>query len=941
VADSPENREREIFNAALELATPVERAAFLDRECGVDAALRVRVEELLKASDAAGGFLGDERDPARRGGAGKISPTGAAVSSHESDADAPIQEGPGARIGRYKLLEKIGEGGFGAVYMAEQEEPVRRRVALKIIKLGMDTRAVVARFEAERQALAMMDHPNIAKVLDGGATASGRPYFVMELVRGVSITAYCDEQRLTMRERIELFMQVCHAVQHAHQKGVIHRDLKPSNILVTMHDDRPVPKVIDFGIAKATEQRLTEKTLFTRFQQFVGTPTYMSPEQTGASGLDVDTRSDIYSLGVLLYELLAGRTPFDQQALLQAGLDEIHRTIREQEPPAPSRRVSSLTREEQTTAAQRRRLDATRLSSELRGDLDRIVMKCLEKNRARRYETANGLAMDLSRHLNNEPVLARPDSAGYRAAKFVRRHRGPVLFGTLLVLALASGLIGTLIQAQRADTAARLASEQRDFALRQLSRAEAINDLNAFLLSDAASSGKPFTAGDLLDRAARIVDRDYAETKENRVEILVSIGQQFMNIGEEDGRARTYLAKAYELSRELEDRPVRAMAAAAFGDALAMGGEFERGRELVREALAEIGDDQRFASTRVFCLLRASHIARESGDVTIALESALEAQRRLQDLGQASALRELSVAMEVAESYRMAGKSREAAAAFEDAFAQLSALGRDDTERAGTLLNNWALAIRQLGRPLEAERLFRRAISISGTDAAGQDVSPMLLNNLAWVLLELRQLDEAAALSERAFERGRSAGDEIVVNQSLILRSHVYREQGNLDRAGAMLDELEPRWRATMPQDYIGFAILASHRSAQALAQGDGAAALSEAEKAIALAGASNDPLARPGLLIQRARVGLFLGNLEQARADVEEVIAARNALIVPETPSAAFARAYILLGQILNKQNKSSESRESYAIALRNLETTMGPDHPLTIEARAGASLP
>lgn len=322
-------------------------------------------------------------------------------------------EHAGDKVGRYKLLQQIGEGGCGIVYMAEQEAPVRRRVALKIIKLGMDTREVVARFEAERQALALMDHPNIARVFDGGATETGRPYFVMELVRGEPITQYCDARRLTTRERLELFIQVCQAVQHAHQKGIIHRDLKPSNVLVTELDGRATPKVIDFGVAKATEQRLTEKTLFTRFGQVVGTPAYMSPEQAGFGGLDIDTRSDVYSLGVLLYELLTGSPPFDAKQLREAGFEAILRTIREVEPPKPSTRLSTLSQESRATVANRRQLEPAKLNGLLRGDLDWIVMKAMEKDRARRYETANGLGKDIERHLRNEPVVAAAPSKLY------------------------------------------------------------------------------------------------------------------------------------------------------------------------------------------------------------------------------------------------------------------------------------------------------------------------------------------------------------------------------------------------------------------------------------------------------------------------------------------------------------------------------------------------
>ena len=423
-----------MFEAARNLASASSRRAFLDEACAGKPELRARIEALLEAVTGAEGFF---KDAARFD---LPAPGDLVEPGDQSRAEFSPNEDLGARISHYKLLQQIGEGGGGVVYMAEQELPVRRRVALKIIKLGMDTKSVIARFEAERQALAMMDHPNIARVYDAGATEKGRPYFVMELVRGVKITEYCDQNNLDTRQRLDLFIQICQAIQHAHQKGIIHRDIKPSNVLVTLHDGVPVPKVIDFGIAKATEFRLTDKTLFTAYEQIIGTPAYMSPEQAEMSGLDVDTRSDIYSLGVLLYELLTSRTPFDPKKLLQHGLDGMRRTLREQEPQRPSTMVTTLQRTELTATAEHRHAEPPKLISLLRGDLDWIVMKALEKDRRRRYETANGLAMDIKRYLNSEPVLARPPTRLYRFQKLVRRNKVVFAAGSAVAAALFIGM---------------------------------------------------------------------------------------------------------------------------------------------------------------------------------------------------------------------------------------------------------------------------------------------------------------------------------------------------------------------------------------------------------------------------------------------------------------------------------------------------------------------
>ena len=455
--ETTKQQARRIFMVLVDLPD-TELASALARACGGNERVRAEVEALLHADRNAAAFLAE--------------PTGAQAPTAPALADPVSTETAGASIGRYKLLEQIGEGGMGTIWMAEQREPVKRRVALKIIKLGMDTKQVIARFEAERQALAMMDHPNIAKVLDAGATDAGRPYFVMEYIKGIPILEYCDHEKVDTKARLELFTSVCHAIQHAHQKGIIHRDIKPDNVLVTLHDGVPVCKVIDFGIAKATNSELTQKTLFTEHRQMIGTPAYMSPEQAEMSGLDIDTRSDIYSLGVLLYELLTGTTPFDIKDLLAKGLAEMMRTIREVEPHKPSTRISTLGHSGARTGTQRC-VDIKKLSSLLRGDLDWIVMKCLEKDRTRRYETANGLAADILRHQRNEPITAGAPSAGYRLRKFVRRNRGQVFAGGAVAMALLIGIAAFAWQAHEANHERDVAEEARTAESEQRSRADA------------------------------------------------------------------------------------------------------------------------------------------------------------------------------------------------------------------------------------------------------------------------------------------------------------------------------------------------------------------------------------------------------------------------------------------------------------------------------------
>ncbi len=542
----PHSRSDELLIARLFDVPAKERAVFWHRACVDDPTLRSRHPAFARLFPAPGS---ESISSPIALSPSPFSPDGM-LSLFTSALDAVDHEAPGVRIDHYKLLQKIGEGGFGSVWMAEQLEPIRRRVALKILKIGMDTKEVIARFEAERQALALMDHPNIARVFDAGATAAGRPFFVMELVRGVAITRYCDDNRLTAEARLRLFISVCQAVQHAHQKGIIHRDLKPSNILVTLHDGTPVPKVIDFGIAKATDKQLTEKTLVTHFHAFVGTPAYTSPEQMEMSGLDVDTRSDIYSLGVLLYELLAGRPPFDPDALLKSGLEAMRRTIRETDPPRPSHRLGTLTDADRTSVAHARGTDAANLSLLLRGDVDWIVMHCLEKDRTRRYETANALARDVQRHLASEPVAARPPSTLYRAQKLFRRHRLAVIATAAVAASLVGGLIvsSTLFVSERAARQRAVAAEKSEEKLRQQAEAARTDEARRASRTSLALAEQLFQeAGRAAEGVAHLVRAAHSDPANTAIGPRLISALAFRSFAEPVGNALVHPAPVVQV----------------------------------------------------------------------------------------------------------------------------------------------------------------------------------------------------------------------------------------------------------------------------------------------------------------------------------------------------------------------------------------------------------
>ena len=568
--------EKSLFYQAIELASAEERTAYLAVACGDNERLRAEVESLLRLHGQPHSLL-DAPDTA--------SPT----------ADRAITEAPGSIIGPYKLLEQIGEGGFGVVFMAEQTQPIPRKVALKIVKPGMDSKQVLARFDAERQALAMMDHPNIAKVLDAGTAESGRPYFVMELVRGVPLTDYCDHHQLSVRDRLELFVAICQAVQHAHQKGIIHRDLKPTNVLVTQHDGRPVVKVIDFGVAKAIDQKLTEKTLFTGFAQLIGTPLYMSPEQAEMTELDIDTRSDIYSLGVLLYELLTGSTPFDSQRLKAAAFDEMRRIIREEEPPRPSTRISTLAQQAISTVSEKRNSDPRNLSRLFQGELDWIVMKTLEKDRNRRYETASALADDIERYLHDEPVQACPPSRMYRVRKFASRYRAGIAIVSAFIGLFALGTAISTWQAieathakQQAKASEQQAKTSEQFALTNSRRADAISEflINALRSPDPARDGRGVTIAEVLDRTSKEVEEEFADDKRMQADLLNAIAQSYHGLGLYRESMLLY-GKVQELRSSTQGTrdPGTMEAMCNYASAYERAGQFDKAISLYQEVL--------------------------------------------------------------------------------------------------------------------------------------------------------------------------------------------------------------------------------------------------------------------------------------------------------------------------------------------------------------------
>ncbi|MBL8886999.1 MAG: tetratricopeptide repeat protein [Phycisphaerales bacterium] len=864
-------RASEIFFAVRGMGL-AERDEAISKACGVDVKLRGLVMLLLRGADAPmpiEGLADDIRAAADRVGGEK---------SADSDGD---------RIGNYRLISRIGEGGFGVVYDAEQERPVRRRVALKVIKLGMDTRQVVARFEAERQALALMDHANIAKVFDAGATATGRPYFVMELVKGLPATRYCDEQKLGIRERLEIVEIVCDALQHAHQKGVIHRDIKPSNVLVATIDGKVVPKIIDFGIAKATSARLTEKTIFTEFRQMVGTPEYMSPEQAGQSAEDVDTRTDVYAIGVLLYELLTGATPFDSERLRSAAYGELLRIIREEDPPRPSTRISTLAGKIGDVAATRS-IQPARLSTLIRGELDWIVMRAMEKDRARRYDSAGALAADIRRYLSGDAVLAAPPSRGYQVRKFVARNQGAVLATGAVGLALLAGAIGFAWQARSAQRERDAATAERNRAVlaeaETAKRADELKKVSEFqskMLSqvDPVAAGKGLVA-DVSARFARAL-ADEGVPEADRAKQIELFGSQWKRVNATDAARelidRTILKPAIEaIDKDFGGQPVvDAALRQAIADRYVDLAMFAEALPLQERALATrrklLGDDHFDTLTSINNMGILLQWWGKLSEAEPYLRECLERKRRV--LGDDHKETVIAIA-NIGSQMIYLGRAAEAEPYYIEALERSRKLKDEPNRVMIMMLGSMATLLNEQGKYIEAEKLNREGLELNRR-AHGSDHKDTLVSigNIGTVLKAQGKYAEAEPFMREAVEgRRRVLGGEhpdtlVAISEFEIL----LQAQGKIDEAEPLCREVLEKQLKLFGYESVDTLISVNSLGGLLIAQKK----YEEAAKVMA----PGEDAARK-TLDGTARLHRFLLNLGKARAGMGEFAMAEKILL-------------------------------------------------------------
>jgi serine/threonine-protein kinase len=850
----------------------------------------------------------------------------------------------GQRVGAYRIVRAIGQGGMGTVWLAARDDGrFEGLAAVKFLNLALLGEGGAERFAREGRILGRLAHPNIARLIDAGVAPAGQPYLVLEYVEGAPLDRHCDARALDTTARIELFLQVLDAVSHAHRNLVLHRDLKPSNILV---DANGRAKLLDFGVAKLLQEGepAASATELTRLAGRAFTPEYAAPEQI--QGGDVTTATDVYALGVLLYVLLGGRHPTEPEATTP--VDRLRAVV-----DVPPPRLSAVAQRTSGDIARMRATTPAALAHRLRGDLENIAAKALRKSPAERYATVDALADDLRRYLRQQPVSARADTLGYRASKFVRRHRVPAALAALATIALIAGVAGTITEArratahaavaeaqrQRADREAHEAAEQRDFALQQLSRVDAVNDLNSFLLSDAVPAGTPLTVGELLARAEDVVGRQHGDSEANRIAMLVAIGNQYKFLDRDD-KAREVLGRAYEASRRTTNASVRAEAACAYAQAIAAGGDTTRGEAMLRDALTELPQKPQFDLDRMACLWRGSELAKTADDGENAIRRAEAAHDLYQRLPYPSRDWDVHIMISLGEAYRIADRYPEAIAAFAKAQADLVALGRENTENASSLYNNWALAVDAMGSPLDAEPLYRRAIDNSSAAGRDKDVSPMLQNNYARTLDQLDRSRDAAAWAERAYAGARRAGDQIVINQALLVRAAVYRHLGRLDAAQAALAEAQPRFAHMYPPDHQAMAALAGQRALLDEARGDVQGALRKCADAIAIAGAAgHDNGLLAGLLRQHAEMALRLGHVSDARTDAAAALAMSQRLASPGQASSLVGSAWLTLGRVLRAAGDMPAAHDAFAAAAAALRPTLGADHADTRAAARAAA--
>lgn len=838
----------------------------------------------------------------------------------------------GQILGPYRLISQLGQGGMGSVWLAERSDGrFERRVAVKFLNIALMGRIGEERFRREGRILARLAHPNIAKLLDAGVAPTGQPYLVLEYVESEHIDRYCDQRKLDVPSRVRLFLDVLVAVAQAHANLIVHRDIKPSNVVIG--SDGQV-KLLDFSIAKLLEQDTgPDRHTLTVDGARAMTPAYAAPEQL--RGEPITTATDVYALGVLLYVLLTGQHPAGAGPHTPAEL--ITFTV-EKEPLRPSDAVAPIGpgMESARPTALLRGSTPERLRRAMAGDLDTILAKALKKNRFNRYSSVTAFADDLQRYLNNEPISARPDTMLYRTAKFVRRNRTAVALASVAILAIVAGGVGTLLQA-------RAARAQRDFALRQMQSSEVLNEFHEFLLSDAAPSGKTFTVNDLLDRASRIIDRQHAATDPNRLQLLLSIGHQYLE-QDEAGKARPVLEEVYKLSRSSPEIPIRARASCLLGVSVSQADEASRAEQLFHEGLAEIPSGPEFALERMTCLRSGSEIAVQSGSAAAAVERAQAAQRILQSSSFDSESLELGSWIDLATAYSAAGRDEEAVSAFERASVLLSSLGRDQTENASVLLCNWGLELDLLGRPLDAETKYRRAIDIERT-GKGEDVSPTLLGNYARALEELGRLREAADYASRAFAKAERMGYYLSGDLSLFESGRVAVAQKDTSRAISIFDQVEPRMRKRFPAGNYGFAILASQRALIELLLGNLEAAQALADQSVAMdeaaiAAGGDGAHDLPGLLTNRSTIEVASSHSDAAIADATRAINLVEPKMKSGTSSSVLGHAYLALANAMRAQGRKQEAKRAFELAAIHLQYAVGPDYLDTRAAKRMAEL-